>query len=78
MSQSSHRLSWMGAHTHRIQAGYPLGSNPDGWRQLVRQAVQERGRTPFDFNQHNHLVGLDAEKDTLGARGYIISGYIVI
>ena len=53
----------MGAHTHCIQAGCPSGSNPDGRRQLARQAVQERGRTPFDLNQHNHRVGLDVEKD---------------
>ena len=62
MPQSSHRLSWMGAHTHCIQAGRPSGSNPDGHCQLACRAIQERGETPFELNQYNHQVGLDAEK----------------
>ena len=60
---SSTRLSWMGQHTHRIQAGEPGPSNPDGRRQLARRTARARGETPFDFNQYNHKVrgGLDAE-----------------
>ena len=63
---SSTRLSWMGQHTHRIQAGEPSPSNPDGRRQLARRTARARGETPFDFNQYNHKVwgGLDAEKST--------------
>ena len=62
MPQSSHQLSWMGAHTHQIQVGCPLGSNPDGRHQLARRAIQEQGETPFEFNQYNPQVGFDAEK----------------
>ena len=60
---SSTRLSWMGQHTHQIQAGEPGPSNPDGRRQLARRTARARGETPFEFNQYNHKVwgGLDAE-----------------
>ena len=63
MPQASTRLSWMGQHTHRIQAGEPSPSNPDGRRQLARRTARARGETPFEFNQYNHKVwgGLDAE-----------------
>ena len=56
----------MGQHTHRIQAGEPGSSNPDGRRQLARRTARARGETPFDFNQYNHKVrgGLDAEIST--------------
>ena len=57
MPQSSTCMSWMDAHTHRIQAGQPSGSNPDGCWQLARQSACERGETPFDYNQYNHQVG---------------------
>ena len=58
MPQSSTCLSWMGAHTHCIQAGCPSGSNPDGNQQLAHQSNWERGETPFEFNQYNHQVGV--------------------
>ena len=66
MPQSSTRLLWMGQHTHRIQAGEPGPSNPDGRRQLAWRTARARGETPFDFNQYNHKVwgGLDAEMST--------------
>ena len=66
MPQSSTRLSWMGQHTHRIQAGEPGPSNPDGRRQLARRTAWARGETPFEYNQYNHKVwgGLDAEMST--------------
>ena len=56
----------MGQHTHRIQAGEPGPSNPDGRRQLARRTARARGETPFEFNQYNHKVwgGLDAEMST--------------
>ena len=63
MPQSSHRFSWMGGNTHHIQAGHLLGLNLDGRRQLAHRSVQERARTPFIFNQHDHMVGIDAEED---------------
>ena len=57
MPQSSTRLSWMGQHTHRIQAGEPGPSNPDSCRQLAQRTARAQGKTPFDFNQYNHKVG---------------------
>ena len=57
MPQSSTRLSWMGQHTHRIQAGEPSPSNPDGRRQLAWHTARAQGETPFEFNQYNHKVG---------------------
>ena len=50
-------VSWMGQHTHRIQAGEPGPSNPDGRRQLARRTARARGETPFEYNQYNHKVG---------------------